>query len=106
MLRHALSCAFLAMLALMAPAPTAAYDFRQLIEFSPSKYASGDAFCEAWLNACRTYKPKDPNLFYVDSLCRPGDYQGSHTNTEALASCVFEKSVAVGVAEELGVEII
>jgi len=90
----------------MAPAPAAAYDFRLLIQFSPTQYASGDAFCTAWLQACRTYKPKDTNLFYAGSLCRPGNYQGLNTTTEALASCVFEKSVAVGVAEELDVEII
>lgn len=106
MFRHVLSSAFLAILALMAPAPTAAVDFRQLIKFSPTKYASGDAFCSAWLDACRSYKPKDPTLFYIGSICRPGDYQGLHTTTEALASCVFEKSVAKGVAGELGVKII
>lgn len=28
-----------------------AYDFRLLVEFSPKKYHSGDAFCKAWVAA-------------------------------------------------------
>lgn len=51
----------------------------------------------------RAYQPHNTNLFYAGSLCRPGDYSGNNVNTEALVTCVFEKSVADGVVHELGI---
>ncbi|KAF8309164.1 hypothetical protein DL93DRAFT_2100226 [Clavulina sp. PMI_390] len=81
-----------------------AVDFRILVKFNPRHYHSGDAFCTKWLSACRSYTPKDTSLYYIGSLCHPGDYQGKNNHTEALVTCVFEKSVADGVVHELGIQ--
>jgi hypothetical protein len=53
----------------------------------------------------RDFKPTDTSLFFAGSVCEPGDYSGKNKNTEALASCVFEKSVGAQLAKELKVTV-
>lgn len=113
------------MLATLLPLASA-IDFRILVEFDSSEYPSGDDFCTTWLSTwcalfcfqlisstdadatlpfiiSRSYQPSDTSLFYIGSLCRPGDYSGNNLNSEALVTCVFEKSVADGVVAQLGI---
>jgi hypothetical protein len=35
------------------------------------------------------YGPSNTSLYFFGALCEPGDYQGKHNTTEALAFCVF-----------------
>lgn len=116
-----------AMLITLLPLASA-IDFRILVKFKKSAYPSADAFCTTWLSTwwapslfpiiitsmcslydtffciSRAYQPKDTSLFWIGSLCEPGDYSGKNKRTEALVTCVFEKSVANGVVAELGIE--
>ncbi|KAI0268739.1 hypothetical protein BC834DRAFT_820702 [Gloeopeniophorella convolvens] len=75
---------------------TAAFDLRELYTFSGESSAD---FCAAWNDACTNYKPSDTSLFFLDTACRPGDFQGQHTDTEALASCAFTQDGHVPISE-------